>query len=165
MPVILNWYATKIGSIISKRIGAVTKILIKLGTFLWNFTERKQWKLLRDWMKGWELKSSAPLTIKSPQLKKHPEITLGPGGMGNLAISMIFNPLRPSIMASLVGGSLDEFIANSQSYQGTLIQYATECYRRLSLGSPVLSSSISLTHGHLSPGQSWELLENPQAGV
>lgn len=114
-----------------KRIGAVTKILIKLGTILWNFTERKQWKHLQEWMKGWGIKIERSAYHKIPSVEKTPEGLRLAREVWETWRFHDFQPAETFDNGISPGGSLDEFIANSQSYQGTLIQYATECYRRL----------------------------------
>ena len=114
-----------------KKISAIKRSLIKFGTSLWNFTEKYHWGSLQEWMKGWGMK------IERSAYKTIPSFEATPLELHNARLVWEtwrfhdFQPAETFDNGISLGHSLDEFIINSQSYQAQLIQFATECYRRV----------------------------------
>jgi beta-mannosidase len=113
-----------------KRISATTKTLIKFGTYLWNLTEKKHWKSMQEWMKGWGIKIERSAYNNIPPIKKTPEELYHSREVWETWRFHDFQPAETFDNGIAPGDSLDQFISNSQAYQSYLIQYATECYRR-----------------------------------
>lgn len=113
------------------KIGSTTKALIRFGTALWNFTERNKWKSAQGWMKGWGIKMERSAYKKIPSLENTPEEFWRAREVWETWRFHDFQPPETFDNGIELGTSLEEFIANSQAYQAHLIQYATECYRRL----------------------------------
>jgi hypothetical protein len=113
-----------------KRISATKKTLIKFGTSLWNLTEKKHWKSVQEWMKGWGIKIERSAYNNIPPIKKTPEELYHSREVWETWRFHDFQPAETFDNGIAPGDSLDQFIANSQVYQSNLIQYATECYRR-----------------------------------
>ncbi len=71
-----------------KKVSATKKTLIKIGTYVWNFTEKNKWKSIQEWMKGWGIKMERSDYKNIPSIEKTPvELQGCPGSLGNLAIS------------------------------------------------------------------------------
>jgi beta-mannosidase len=104
--------------------------LIKYGTYFWNFVEKKHWKSIQDWMKGWGIKMERSAYKKIPPAADTPIDLHHAREVWETWRFHDFQPAETFDNGIEPGGSLEEFIANSQSYQSNLIQYGTECYRR-----------------------------------
>ena len=113
-----------------KRISATTKTLIRFGTSLWNLTEKKHWKSMQEWMKGWGIKIERSAYNNIPPVRKTPEELYHSREVWETWRFHDFQPAETFDNGIAPGDSLDQFISNSQAYQSYLIQYATECYRR-----------------------------------
>jgi beta-mannosidase len=113
-----------------KRIGSTTKKLIKFGTSFWNLAERKHWKSLQEWMKGWGIKIERSAYKNIPPVEKTPKELRHAREIWETWRFHDFQPPETFDNGISLGDSLDQFIANSQAYQSFLVQYATECYRR-----------------------------------
>jgi hypothetical protein len=113
-----------------KKISAFTKSLIKFGTYIWNLTEKKQWKSIQEWMKGWGIKMERSAYKNIPPLEDTPVDLRHAREVWETWRFHDFQPAETFDNGIELGSSLEEFIANSQAYQSLLIQYATECYRR-----------------------------------
>jgi beta-mannosidase len=105
-------------------------MMIKLGTSLWNLTEKNHWKSLQEWMKGWGIKIERSVYNHIPPVAKTPQDLLHAREVWETWRFHDFQPPETFDNGIALGDSLDQFISNSQAYQGHLIQYATECYRR-----------------------------------
>lgn len=113
-----------------KKISAFKKSLIKFGTYVWNLTEKKQWKSIQEWMKGRGIKMERSAYKNIPSLEDTPIELHHAREVWETWRFHDFQPAETFDNGIELGNSLQEFIANSQAYQGFLIQYATECYRR-----------------------------------
>jgi hypothetical protein len=113
-----------------KKVNPTTKRLIKLGTSFWNLAERKHWKSLQEWMKGWGIKIERSVYKTIPPVEKTPEELRQAREVWETWRFHDFQPPETFDNGIALGDSLDRFIANSQAYQSFLIQYGTECYRR-----------------------------------
>lgn len=113
-----------------KKISATTKAFIRFGTAIWNFTERNHWKSVQAWMKAWGIKMERSAYKNIPPLEKTPEELRHAREVWETWRFHDFQPPETFDNGITLGASLDQFIASSQAYQGGLIQYATECYRR-----------------------------------
>jgi hypothetical protein len=113
-----------------KKISTFKKTLIKFGTYIWNLTEKKQWKSIQEWMKGRGIKMERSAYKNIPPVEDTPVELRHAREVWETWRFHDFQPAETFDNGIEMGSSLQEFIANSQAYQGSLIQYATECYRR-----------------------------------
>jgi beta-mannosidase len=81
-------------------------------------------------MKGWGIKIERSAYKNIPSVEKTPEELRQAREVWDTWCFHDFQPPETFDNGIALGVSLDQFIANSQAYQGFLIQYATECYRR-----------------------------------
>ena len=119
-----NWLDTH------HKIPLFTKAMIKLGTSLWNLTERKHWKTLQGWMKGVGINIERSIYRNTPSIEKTPPEFLHARDVWETWRFHDFQPAETFDNGISPGNTLEQFINNSQVYQGQLIQFATECYRR-----------------------------------
>jgi len=112
------------------KISPITKIMIKFGTYFWNLVEKNHWKSIQDWMKGWGIKMERSAYKKIPSAADTPIDLHHAREVWETWRFHDFQPAETFDNGIEPGGSLEEFIANSQSYQSNLIQFGTECYRR-----------------------------------
>jgi beta-mannosidase len=115
---------------IHNKVSPTTKNLVKLGTGFWKLCERLHLKLLQDWMIGWGIKMRRSAFATIPKIEATPEDLRLARQVWETWCFHDFQPAETFDNGISPGSSLDEFITNSQAYQGHLIQYATECYRR-----------------------------------
>lgn len=113
-----------------KKISATKKAIIKYGADFWNFTEKKHLKFIQDWIKGWGIKLERSTYNNIPSAEETPAGLVHAREVWETWRFHDFQPAETFDNGIHPGNSLDEFISNSQSYQSTLIQFATECYRR-----------------------------------
>jgi hypothetical protein len=113
-----------------KKISPATKIMIKFGTYFWNLVEKNHWKSIQDWMKGWGIKMERSAYKKIPSAADTPIDLQQAREVWEIWRFHDFQPAETFDNGIEPGSSLEEFIANSQSYQSNLIQFGTECYRR-----------------------------------
>jgi len=113
-----------------KKITPTIKVLIKFGSYLWNLTEKNHWKSLQEWMKGWGIIIERSAYKHIPLFEKTPEELRHAREVWETWRFHDFQPAETFDNGIALGVSLDQFITNSQAYQSSLIQYATECYRR-----------------------------------
>jgi len=113
-----------------KKISASTKSLLRLGTHLWNLTEKNHWKSIQTWMKSWGIKMQRSAYKNIPPIDKTPVELRYAREVWETWRFHDFQPPETFDNDISLGVSLEQFIANSQAYQSNLIQYATECYRR-----------------------------------
>jgi hypothetical protein len=113
-----------------KKISGFKRSIIKFGTKFWNFTEKKHWKSIQEWMKGWGIKVERSVYNNIPSMKETPIKLRHARGVWETWRFHDFQPAETFDNGIDPGSSLEEFIANSQGYQSFLIQYGTECYRR-----------------------------------
>ncbi len=113
-----------------EKISPARKSLIKFGTKFWNYVEKKHWKSLQDWMKGWGIKMVRSAYKNTPSAADTPVELHHAREVWETWRFHDFQPPETFDNGIEPGGSLEEFINNSQSYQSKLIQFGTECYRR-----------------------------------
>ena len=113
-----------------KKVSPGGQNLFRLIKAFWNFTGRHRWLALQGWMSGWGIKvgrsaySPVPAIDATPEGLRHARLVWETWRFHDFQPAETFdNGISP-------GASLDQFIANSQTYQSHLVQYATECYRR-----------------------------------
>jgi beta-mannosidase len=113
-----------------KRVSSFTKFLVQLGAVFWNFVDRHRWRSLQNWISGWGIKwersayNNIPSEKATPENLRHARLVWETWGFHD------FQPAETFDNGIALGASLDAFIINSQEYQGNLIQFATENYRR-----------------------------------
>ncbi|MGA2503932.1 MAG: sugar-binding domain-containing protein [Anaerolineales bacterium] len=113
-----------------KKISAFKRSIINIGTNFWNLTEKKHWKSIQDWMKGWGIKVERSVYNNLPSVEETPKELKHAREIWDTWRFHDFQPAETFDNGIDLGGSLEEFVSNSQRYQSLLIQYATECYRR-----------------------------------
>ncbi len=140
-----------------RKISPVTSNLIRFGTALWNFTERHKWKSVQEWIKGWGMNVERSIYKPIPDLNTTPVDLHHARQVWETWRFHDFQPPETFDNGIQPGGSLDEFIKNSQNYQGKLIQYSTECFRRAGH-----SKVTGLIHFDLTdpwPSMTWSVLD------
>ncbi len=113
-----------------KKVSATKKTLIKIGTYLWNLTEKKKWKSIQGWMKSWGIKMERSAYKSIPSKEQTPAELRNAREVWETWRFHDFQPAETFDNGITPGKTLDEFISCSQTYQALLIQYGTECYRR-----------------------------------
>jgi hypothetical protein len=113
-----------------KIISPSTRMLIKIGTSFWNLAEKKHWKSWQERMKRWGIKFEHSAYKKTPPIEKTPEQLHTAREVWETWRFHDFQPAETIDNEIELGSSLEQFIANSQTYQSRLLQYGTECYRR-----------------------------------
>jgi len=113
-----------------KKISPLTMTMIRFGTNLWKLMERKHWKSIQNWMKGWGIKIERSSYMNIPSSKQTPDDLLGARQVWETWRFHDFQPAETFDNGIALGSSLAGFISNSQEYQQQLIRFATECYRR-----------------------------------
>ena len=148
------------------KISTSRKALIEFGTVLWNFTERAHLKSIQNWMKGWGMKLERSTYKKIPPVEQTPEELHHARMIWETWRFHDFQPAETFDNGIQLGASLDEFIANSQAYQGQLIQFATECFRRAKYTTVVPGSSTGKVTGIIQfdftdpwPAVTWSVLD------
>lgn len=111
------------------RISSTKKALLKLGTYLWNFLEKMQWKSTQDWIKGFGMKLERSAYLNIPPIEQTPQELLSARQVWETWQFHDFQPAATFDNGIQLGLSLQEFVSNSQTYQADLIQFATEYYR------------------------------------
>jgi hypothetical protein len=140
-----------------KKISAATKSLIKVGTYVWNLTEKKHWKSIQEWMKGWGIKMERSAYKIIPSVEKTPLELRHAREVWETWRFHDFQPAETFDNGIALGNSLEEFISNSQAYQAFLIQYATECYRRAKYTK--VSGIIQFDFSDPWPAVTWSVLD------
>jgi len=112
------------------KISPLTRSMIRFGTNVWKLTERRRWKTIQKWMKGWGIKVERSSYRNIPSAKNTPDDLLKARQVWETWRFHDFQPAETFDNGISLGSSLGDFIANSQDYQQQLIQFATECYRR-----------------------------------
>jgi beta-mannosidase len=85
---------------------------------------------VQGWMKGWGIKMERSVYKNIPPITNTPQELLHAREVWETWRFHDFQPAETFDNGISLGASLDQFIANSQAYQASLIQYGTECYRR-----------------------------------
>jgi hypothetical protein len=119
----------------TKKIKPSTRLLIKWGTALWNFTERTPgFQRLHEMFRTWAMKQGMRTersVFQVPPAEQNTPSELRRARQVWMAWRFHnFQPPQTFENGIRIGSTLDEFIASSQDYQAHLIQYATENYRR-----------------------------------
>lgn len=146
----------------TKKITASTKLLLKVGTALWNYTERTPGlERLHEKIRAWAMKkgmqTERSIYQNTPPEEETPE-ELRPARRVWLDWRFHdFQPMQTFENGITIGASLDEFIASSQAYQTHLIQYATECYRRAKYGK--VTGLIHFDFTDPWPAVTWSVLD------
>ncbi len=113
-----------------KQISPGFKQLIRIGTRLYLWVERLKLTLIQDWMKSWGIKLERSVYKNIPSNDQTPPDYRLAREIWEKWRFHDFQPAETFDNGISLGGSMDEFISNSQAYQAHLIQYATEIYRR-----------------------------------
>ncbi len=140
-----------------KRVSAAQKSMIKFGTSLYNLTEKKKWKSIQEWMKGWGIKIERSAYKHIPAIKKTPEELHPARQVWETWRFHNFQPAETFDNGIAPGNSLEQFIANSQAYQSHLIQYATECYRRAKYAT--ITGVIQFDFSDPWPAVTWSVVD------
>jgi hypothetical protein len=112
------------------KVSYFTKFLLHLGTIFWNFVDRHGWRSFQNWISGWAIKWEHSAYNNIPSEKVTPENLRHARLIWETWVFHDFQPAETFDNGIALGASLDEFIINSQKYQGNLIQFGTENYRR-----------------------------------
>lgn len=118
-----------------KQIKGSTRLLMKSGTAVWNFTEKvPALKPVHSIIEKWAMKNMMATERSIYQRLPSPEeIPQELQHAREVWESWRFHDFQPPETFEngiALGASLEEFIDNSQAYQAALIQVATEAYRR-----------------------------------
>ncbi len=114
-----------------KKISSTTRTLLRLGTAFYTWTEKHPaLKPVQEWMRGWGIKVERSVYKKVPSLEETPPELHAARQVWEKWRFHDFQPAETFDNGISPGASLDEFIDNSQAYQATLVQVATEAYRR-----------------------------------
>ena len=119
----------------NRRVSLRTRFLISLGFALFRFIEKHpSLKGIKGVFMGWAMKrgqtaersiyQNLPAADQIPADLQHARLVWQTWQFHNTQLMETFEN------GITTGTSLDDFVANSQSYQAHLIQFATECYRR-----------------------------------
>jgi beta-galactosidase/beta-glucuronidase len=154
----------------NKRISSSTKLLIKFGFELFKFMEKYPvLKRYKEFFMGWAMKRGQ--TTERSIYQKLPDVETLPQDLQiarQVWSSWQFH--NAQLMETFengikTGGSLDEFISDSQNYQAHLIQYGTECYRRHKYSK--VTGIIQFDFTDPWPAVTWSVLDywrKPKAG-